>query len=67
MSQSIPNFLIFPGSEAKLLKALYGTIKVALMFYKKLMGNLKKKGFVRNPYDPCVANKMVNGKQLTLV
>ena len=23
-------------------------------------------GFVINPYDPCVANKMVNGKQMTV-
>jgi hypothetical protein len=24
-------------------------------------------GFKINPYDPCVANKMENGKQLTVV
>ena len=24
-------------------------------------------GFELNPYDPCVANKIINGKQLTLV
>ena len=23
-------------------------------------------GFVINPYDPCVANKMVNGSQMTM-
>ena len=23
-------------------------------------------GFEVNPYDPCVANKMVNGKQMTI-
>ena len=23
-------------------------------------------GFVVNPYDPCVANKMVNGSQMTV-
>jgi hypothetical protein len=23
-------------------------------------------GFIINPYDPCVANKIVNGNQLTL-
>ena len=26
-----------------------------------------EKGFELNPYDICVANKMVNGKQFTLV
>ena len=24
-------------------------------------------GFVLNPYDPCVANKIINGKQCTIV
>ena len=24
-------------------------------------------GFELNPYDPCIANKTINGKQLTLV
>ena len=37
-----------------------------MLFYKKLVADLKEEGFVVNRYDPCVANKMVNGKQLTL-
>ncbi len=28
---------------------------------------LCKEGFVINPYDKCVANKMINGKQCTVV
>ena len=51
----------------KLQKALYGMLKSALLFYKKLRKDLESQGFVVNPYDPCVANKMVNGKQLTAV
>jgi hypothetical protein len=50
----------------KLLKALYGCLRSALLFYQKLLGDLEENGFTLNPYDPCVANKMVNGKQLTV-
>ena len=50
-----------------MLKALYGTLQAAQMFYKKLVAHLKGNGFELNPYNPCVANKMVNGKQCTVV
>ena len=49
------------------LNALYGTMVAALLFYEKFTNSLKSKGFVKNPYDPCVWNKIVNGKQLTIV
>ena len=51
----------------ELLNALYGMIVSALLFYKKLIKDLKQQDFVINPYDPCVANKIVNNKQLTIV
>ncbi|KAG7367148.1 hypothetical protein IV203_029818 [Nitzschia inconspicua] len=38
------------------LKALYGCVKSALLWCK---------GFELNPYNPCVTNKMFNGKQCT--
>jgi len=38
----------------------------ALLYYKKFVKSLTKKGFKLNPYDGCVANKIVNGKQLTI-
>ena len=41
-------------------------MKSALLFYKKLVGELRSMGFEINPYDPCVANKMVNGSQMTI-
>ena len=50
-----------------LKKALYGTLKAALLFYKKLSEILKTWGFEINPYDPCVANKMIDGKQCTIL
>jgi hypothetical protein len=50
----------------KLLNALYGILKAALLFYKRLVKDLTGNGFKLNLYDPCVANKTVNGKQMTL-
>ncbi len=41
-------------------------MKSALLFYRKLVLELKKMGFEINPYDPCVANKMVNGTQMMI-
>jgi hypothetical protein len=50
-----------------LKKALYGTLQAALLFWQNLSGQLKKWGFEINPYDFCVANKNINGKQCTIV
>ena len=30
------------------------------------MADIQEEGFVLNPYDPCVANKVINGKQMTI-
>ena len=49
-----------------LSKALYGMLRAALLFYKRVRSNLMDMGFEVNPYDPYVANKMVNGKQMTI-
>ena len=46
---------------------IYGTLKAALQFYKKFVENLCKFGFKVNDYDPCVANKIINGKQMTII
>jgi hypothetical protein len=50
----------------ELKKALYGTLQAALLFYKKLKHDLETIGFKVNPYDPCIANRMVDGKQQTV-
>ena len=47
----------------KMQKALYGLQRSALLFYKKPVADLESDGFVLNPYDSCVANKVVKGKQ----
>jgi Reverse transcriptase (RNA-dependent DNA polymerase) len=49
-----------------LKKALYGTLQAAILFYKKLKNDLESIGFEVNPYDRCVANRMINGKQRTV-
>jgi hypothetical protein len=56
-----------PVLYAKMLKGLCGCLRSALLFYQKLLGGLERNGLTLNPYDPCVANKMVNGKQLTVI
>jgi hypothetical protein len=48
------------------LTALYGTMVALILYYKKFVKSLKSKGFKLNPYDPCVANKQVNGEQLAV-
>ena len=48
-------------------KAICGTVKAALLSYKKLTGHLKDWGFAMNRYDPCCWNKMTNGNQVTVV
>ena len=49
------------------LNALYSIMKAELLFYLIIVKNLKSIGFELNPYDPCVANKIVDGAQLTVV
>ena len=51
----------------ELLKALYGTLHAARLFWQKLSKQLIDVwGFVPNKYD-CVVNKIVNGHQMTVV
>ena len=47
----------------QLLKALYGCLRSALLWYELYTTKLKSMGFELNPYDPCVANKTINEKQ----
>ena len=51
----------------QVIRALYGMLKAALYWYKKFRADLEGQGYVFNPYDPCVCNKMVDGKQHTVV
>jgi hypothetical protein len=50
----------------KMQKAMYGLLKSALLFYRKLVINLENARFKVNPYNPCVANKAKNGTQMNV-
>ena len=53
-----------PVLYAKCNAAMYGMMRSALLFYRKLRDDLKFFGFKVNPYDLCVANKIVKGTQM---
>jgi Reverse transcriptase (RNA-dependent DNA polymerase) len=50
----------------QLLKALYGCVKSALLWYELFVSVLTDLGFELNPYDPCVANTIIDGSQCTI-
>jgi hypothetical protein len=50
----------------RLIKAIYGCVKSALLWYELFHSTLKEMGFVLNPYDPCIANCTIDGKQCTI-
>ncbi|KAG7374511.1 reverse transcriptase RNA-dependent DNA polymerase [Nitzschia inconspicua] len=50
-----------------MLKALYGMLQSAMLYYNKFRRDIETIGFKVNPFDPCVANRIVNGKQHTVV
>jgi hypothetical protein len=41
----------------QVMRAIYGMLEDAILWYKKFRGELEQKGFKFNPYDPCVANR----------
>jgi len=48
------------------LSALYGMLVATLLWYQKFRRDLEAIGFKFNVYDPCIANRIVNGKQHTI-
>jgi hypothetical protein len=55
-----------PVLYTRLLKALYGCVKSALLWYRLYTSHLKDLGFELNPYEPCVANSVINNNQCTI-
>ena len=52
----------------ELQKALYGTLQATILFWKDIMKFLTEElGFIVNPYDSCVINKMIDRKQCTII
>ena len=50
----------------KVIRAIYGCIEAAIQWYKLFTEVLQKEGFKINPYDKCIANKMINGSQCSV-
>ncbi len=48
------------------LNAVYGAMVAALLYCKKFVKCLTKQGYKINPYNGCVANKVVRGRQVTI-
>ena len=56
-----------PVIYTQLSKVLYGTLQATLLFWRKLQGFLMDQlGFTPNPYDQCMVNKIIQGKQCTI-
>ena len=50
----------------QVLRAIYGMLTASLLWYMKFKKDLETIGFKFNDYDPCNANRMVNGNQHTV-
>mgnify|MGYP003321591519 CR=1 FL=1 len=46
-------------SYLRVLRALYGALESALLWYELYRNTLRKFGFVLNPYHKCIANKIM--------
>jgi hypothetical protein len=68
--ETYASYVVYEGNSKVLYvvmeKALYGMLQSSLLYYKKFRKDIESIGFKVNPYDPCVANRIVNGKQHTV-
>ena len=55
------------GVTVKLDRALYGCVESAVLWYRDLKSTLEDAGFIMNPYDICVFNKLYDGEQVTVI
>jgi hypothetical protein len=64
-------FVTQEGNEkvtyGEVVTALGGTLRAAKLFWLLLSGKLGEWGFKINEYDSCVANKIIDGKQCTVI
>ena len=70
VNEKYKEFLIYekgkPTLCMRLIKALYGCLQSALLWYQTFAQCLEEMGYKLNPYDPCVANATINGSQCTI-
>ena len=68
--ETYQGYVVYEGKSKVLyvmmVMALYGMLQSSLLYYKKFRKDIESIGFKVNPYDPCVANRMINGKQHTI-
>jgi hypothetical protein len=68
--QRYKDFLVLENGEeviyVQVIKALYGMLQASILFYQKLRTDLEEIGFKINLYDPCVANRIINGSRHTV-
>ena len=48
------------------LRAIYGMLISALLWYRTFRKDLESIGFKFNPYDACIANRIIKGNQQTI-
>jgi hypothetical protein len=69
LDPSYAPFVRANGTVVVLLKmALYGTVEAAKLWYDHIISTAVAVGFVANPYERCVLNKIgISGHQITIV
>ena len=68
LDKAFQEFITHDGSLiVRLEKALYGCIESARLWYTEISSTLHACGFVTNPRDPCVHNKMIVKDQFTII
>jgi hypothetical protein len=50
----------------KLEKALYGCVESGKLWNEEICRQLQSMGYLQNPYEDCIFNKTVRGKQITM-
>jgi hypothetical protein len=70
LDPSLEDFVEYENGKrvlyVQLDKALYGCVQSALLWYELYSSTLQNMGFELNPYDLCVANAYIQGKQCTI-
>ena len=61
------NQKVKPMLYVQLKQALYSTLPAVLLFWKLLLDMLIGWGFAINPYNQCIVNNTINGRQCTMI
>ena len=68
--ETYKNYVVYERGKkvlyVRMLKALYGMMIASVLYYKKFRSDIESIGYEVNPYDNCVANKMIKDHQHTI-